>query len=75
MNLRNIGKVIVLAVSLAVVAGCGGDRQLPSGRGPTGSIDDQIKAVQNNPNMPPQQKAMVIGQLQLQAKAKPGTPQ
>jgi len=74
MNLRNITRVIVAVVSLAVVAGCG-DRQLPTPPAPTGSIDDQIKAVQNDPNMAPQQKAMTIGRLQMQAKAKPGASQ
>jgi len=74
MNLRNITRVIVALVSLAVVAGCG-DRQLPNPPARTGSIDDQIKAVQNDPNSTPQQKAMVIGQLQLQAKTKSGAPQ
>jgi len=73
MNLRNITRVIVVVASLAVVAGCG-DRQLPNPPAPTGSIDDQIKAAQNNPNMAPQQKAMVIGQLQMQ-KSKAGPAQ
>jgi len=75
MNLKNIARVIVAVVSLAVVAGCG-DRQLPNPPAPTGSIDAQIKAVQNNPNLGAPQKAQIIGQLQMQqARAKSGTPQ
>jgi len=74
MNLRNITRIIVVAVGLAVVAGCGGDRQLPSGPGPKGSIDDQIKAAQSNPNLSPQAKAMQIGQLQAE-QHRSGAPQ
>jgi len=66
MNQRNITKTIVTMVVMAAVAGCGHSGQLPSGSGPTGSIDDQIKAAQNNPNLSPQAKAMTIGQLQAQ---------
>jgi len=74
MNLKTFSRIIVVAVGLAVVAGCGGDRQLPSGPAPTGSIDDRIKAVQSNPNLSPQAKAMQVGQLQAQQKAGSAAP-
>jgi len=65
MNLKQANKIIV-ALMLLMVAGCGNHEVAVNKPAPGGSIDDQIKAAQNDPSLAPQAKAMIIGKLQQQ---------
>jgi len=69
MNLKHVNKVIVAAM-LLMVAGCG-NHEVATNKPAAGSIDDQIKAAQNDPKLAPQAKAMIIGKLQQQQHATP----
>jgi len=70
MNLKHANKVIV-ALMLLMVAGCG-NHEVAANKPSAGTIDDQIKAAQNDPSLAPQAKAMIIGRLQAAQHAKAG---
>jgi hypothetical protein len=61
---KRLVPVLILASVCSAFVGCG-DKTVDTPK-PVGSIDDQIKAAQNNPNLSPSAKAQIVGQLTME---------
>lgn len=57
--------LVIAAVMAALLPGCASkDMQMKAPAAQAQSVPDQIAAIQNDPNMPPDAKARTIAQLQ-----------
>jgi len=65
MNIyKRLVSVVIIASVCSAFVGCG-DKIVDTPK-PVGSIDDQIKAAQNNPNLSSTAKAQIVGQLTME---------
>jgi hypothetical protein len=71
MTLRKIGDVLLLTAAVGSLTGCRsgdtGNSEVKVQPVSQADLDKQIKAVEDNPNLPASQKAAIIGRIRSQS--------
>jgi len=68
-------RLAIAMIAVSVLSGCASnDTQMKPPATQAQSVSDQVTAIQNDPNMPPDAKARVIAQLQRGSQAQPPKP-